>query len=91
MAPRECCICADDVEETVLLELPCGDHFICAKGENADDCLQRYFRQAIDEERHYPVNCCDAVMLIDEYEGIINWDFVFEFKTKEREYQIHTR
>ncbi|KAF2658452.1 hypothetical protein K491DRAFT_270639 [Lophiostoma macrostomum CBS 122681] len=92
MATRECCVCGDENQgDMTLLELPCGKHYICPNGNDSDDCLLRFFQQALDEERNYPVKCCESVMNIRDYEGIINWDFLVKFLAKEIEYGTHPR
>jgi hypothetical protein len=92
MATRECCVCGEDDQANIaFLELPCGQHYICPHGNDADDCLVRFFQQALDEERNYPVKCCGSIMNIRDYEGVLNWDFILKFLAKEIEYGTNTR
>lgn len=79
MAPRECMVCfGDDDEDTPLLQLPCSTHYVCP-----GECLARTFQEAMKDEKIFPAQCCEAIILIDDYIDLIPFELYWEYKKKE--------
>jgi hypothetical protein len=84
---RECVVClGDEEEDTPLLQLPCKKHYVCPS-----ECLESYFRQAINNEKSYPPQCCEAVLLLSEFEESLPFDVTWEYMRKEIEYSVPAR
>lgn len=83
---KECVVCwSEEDEETQMILLPCGNHHVC---KTSSPCLEGFFRDAMNEEKSYPPRCCNAVLLIQDYEEILPWDFQWQFLLKIREYSV---
>ncbi|KAF2689765.1 hypothetical protein K458DRAFT_400451 [Lentithecium fluviatile CBS 122367] len=84
MTNRSCIICGEEPsEQTTHIELPCWNHWVCT------DDLADFFVRATENESLYPPRCCDAILLLDEFEQYIPQDTQVAFMMKEQgEYQI---
>lgn len=83
---KECVICmSEEDEDTKLMSLPCGEHFVC---KTTSACLEGFFRDAMAEEKAYPPRCCEGPLSIEDYEEILPWDFQWEYLLKIREYSV---
>ncbi|KAF2708516.1 hypothetical protein K504DRAFT_355681, partial [Pleomassaria siparia CBS 279.74] len=78
-----CLICGDSEAECTLHSAPCGNHYYCV------DCLADHFKHATSNERLYPAQCCGAMFLSTDWEGILPHDVMQGYQSKEKgEYSI---
>lgn len=87
---EKCYICFDDVCHAKVLQLGCGEHWIC------HDCIAVPFELAIQNESHYPQRCCDwaGPLRIEDFEHLLaisNPDLAAQYTFKLEEYHMDIR
>ncbi|KAH7361234.1 hypothetical protein BKA66DRAFT_444801 [Pyrenochaeta sp. MPI-SDFR-AT-0127] len=81
---KSCVICGgDESEDELLLEAPCGRHWVCP------DDVASYFERATTNESLFPPKCCGQMFLLHEYEDYIPFETAWAYQVKEQgEYAI---
>lgn len=87
---QNCYICSDDVIYANILQLSCGEHWICK------DCLPSVFENALSQESSYPPQCCHDMeqILIEDFEYLLSLthpDLILRYKAKGEEYKTDVR
>ncbi|KAE9976671.1 hypothetical protein EG328_002456 [Venturia inaequalis] len=87
---QECYICTDDVCHSKVLQLGCGDHWLCR------DCIADPFEQAIQQESCYPPRCCDLTgpLEIEDFAHLLTIshpDLTARYNAKLQEYHMDKR
>lgn len=87
---QQCYICTDDVCHSNVLQLGCGDHWLC------HDCIASPFEQAIQQESCYPPRCCDSTgpLNIGDFAHLLAMshpDVVVRYDAKLQEYHMDKR
>ena len=81
---KSCLICGgDETEGELLVEAPCGRHWICA------DDISSFFERATANESLFPPKCCGQMFMLHEYEDYVSFETAWAYQVKEQgEYAI---
>ncbi|CAO2651208.1 Nn.00g095050.m01.CDS01 [Neocucurbitaria sp. VM-36] len=81
---KSCLICGgDETEGDLLVEAPCGRHWVCA------DDISTFFEHATTNESLFPPKCCGQMFMLHEYEDYIPFETAWAYQVKEQgEYAI---
>jgi hypothetical protein len=87
---QQCYVCTDNVCHAKVLQLHCGDHWLC------HDCIADPFELAISHESHYPPRCCDNTgpLRIEDFEHLLaisKPDLAVRYSAKKFEYGMDKR
>jgi IBR domain, a half RING-finger domain len=87
---QQCYICTEDVCHSKVLQIGCGEHWIC------HNCIADPFELAIQHESHYPPKCCDYTgpLRIEDFEHLLaisHPDLAIRYTSKVQEYHMDKR
>lgn len=87
---QECYICFEDVQLFKVLQLTCGEHWIC------HECIAEPFELAIKQESLYPPKCCNNTgpLKIEDFEHLLakdHPDLPARYESKLQEYHMEKR
>ncbi|KAG9185256.1 hypothetical protein G6011_07800 [Alternaria panax] len=81
---KSCVICGtEESEGELLLEAPCGRHWVCA------DDVGSFFENATNNESLFPPQCCGTMFMLEDYEDHVPFETVWAYQMKQQgEYSI---